>query len=147
MAERKKTQKKYTAVYYTEEHMEYVREERYSNLIGYCARHPKQVLRALFAEFDVVEYKGEELGKGPGLSIHEIEPVFGIEGTISRLLKNKEILESKRIQKLPPVVITNMICYTKQVLNFTFLKGTPRYETRKQTLTELVDVLNGFNHT
>lgn len=68
-------------------------------VIGYCAESPEFVLSEVFPKLVVTSFKGIELyapncfnySSMKGISIEAVDPCFGIEGTVDRLLNLQEL--------------------------------------------------------
>ena len=94
-----------------------------SKLIGYCSESPVQVLEVLFPRYHVTNFNGYEFfGSGDfedstpmlGLGIIAIEPVFGINGTLKKLIKLEELAQVKRDKPIDKKDVQRIIKYLNQ---------------------------------
>jgi len=120
-------------------------------LLGYCVENPLEVLKSSFPKYHVTRFNGYELFSSEdfesttpmlGLSIRGVEPVFGIEGRIKKLLELDEVLKVKRDKPVSKEDVQRILARLKQRGEGDFL--SPRYKQVKHDKEQIIAIVRQY---
>ena len=120
-------------------------------LIGYCTENPLEVLKITFPEYHITRFHNysffsseymESTTPMCGLYIKQIDPMYGTEGKIEKLLGLEDIIKAKRDKPISKRDVKKIIDH----INNTFFVPVfhSQYKQREYNKKQIIDVLKQY---